>query len=801
MKKLFLFLGFIFVGVSSFSQLNYSDGTVMSKPVGVTIGAPTDMKSWFYTGSPSFQWRPYASTAEVLSNLNNATKRAGNVLYYVSVGGTVVPYWFRDGYTDGNLEPFFQDFYDSTAVLRTHFSNASNLTSGTISPSILPGKIVWDSLSYSDPAWITALSWSKILSAPSFALQQSLIDSIQVLRDSLELLQIALSETDTVFVGGGLAVDHTVINEKDSLYIENSSPTGTVTSVFEREGDVEAESSDYSAFYPLLSGSYNDPTWITGLGWSKVNKTGSSLAHLATRSAADLNSGTLPDDRLSTNVTQNSAPQNLSNKTLVNPKIDIDNLEAGTLLIVDGSNNIIALPPGSDGAFLKMVGSSPDWVLPEDPIISVSKSTVTRSTYENTPSATDSFTVSGTNLTTDVTVTLTTADGFEISEDNDSWQTTPITLTESGGTLVGQPVKIYVRIADDAPLGSLEGLITITSSGAANKTVTLDGEVTEEPVATITVDPSSLTSFTTEEGTPSSPQSFDVSGSDLEDDITVTAPSGYEVSLSSGSGYASSVEVEHVAGTVSPTPIYVRISASATVGSPSGNVACTSTNAETKNVAVSGTVTSSEAASDTIVAQFNPNQTAQSISDWVDVSGDPKATNVTATDNRNYMPVTLTSINSSQWQGLSGGVAAGNANGVNSTNWPTNLGQSYWYNNYPHQAWSSFALADTNIRISGLDPTKWYKIETYSAVGAVLGGCPEYYGRIYFVDSTTNRVTNREIPFRQNTSNIQTFTNMRPNADGIIWMAVYPNEGGTTANCGHVGIINAIRITKQGDYE
>jgi hypothetical protein len=40
--------------------------------------------------------------------------------------------------------------------------------------------------------------------------------------------------------------------------------------VFGRTGVVTAAVGDYSSFYASLSGSYNNPTWITGLAWSKI---------------------------------------------------------------------------------------------------------------------------------------------------------------------------------------------------------------------------------------------------------------------------------------------------------------------------------------------------------------------------------------------------------------------------------------------------------------------------------------------------------------------------------------------------
>lgn len=67
---------------------------------------------------------------------------------------------------------------------------------------------------------------------------------------------------------------------------------------------------DASATFDLPAGS---------VSWADVSKTGSSLADLATRSAADLSSGTLPDARLSTNVVTLTGTQTLTNKTLTAP--------------------------------------------------------------------------------------------------------------------------------------------------------------------------------------------------------------------------------------------------------------------------------------------------------------------------------------------------------------------------------------------------------------------------------------------------------------------------------------------------
>lgn len=84
----------------------------------------------------------------------------------------------------------------------------------------------------------------------------------------------------------------------------------------------------------------------------------------------------------------------------------------------------------------------------------------------------------------------------------------------------------------------------------------------------------------------SAERSFTVSGSSLADNVVVTAPAGFEVSSTSGSGFGSSVTIT-ASGSLSATTIYVRF-APTSAGSYSGNISIASTGATTINAAVSG---------------------------------------------------------------------------------------------------------------------------------------------------------------------------------------------------------------------
>ena len=97
-----------------------------------------------------------------------------------------------------------------------------------------------------------------------------------------------------------------------------------------------------------------------------------------------------------------------------------------------------------------------------------------------------------------------------------------------------------------------------------------------------------LTAFSSSPGVASEAQTYQVAGSDLLDDIELTAPAGFELSTD-GIIYSTTLTLEQDAGVVDETTIYVRLY-SVSEGSFSGNIVHTSTDATEVNVAVSGTV-------------------------------------------------------------------------------------------------------------------------------------------------------------------------------------------------------------------
>jgi hypothetical protein len=99
---------------------------------------------------------------------------------------------------------------------------------------------------------------------------------------------------------------------------------------------------------------------------------------------------------------------------------------------------------------------------------------------------------------------------------------------------------------------------------------------------------SPIPSLTSCFGASSTPTTFNVTGSNLTASVTITAPSYFEISTSSGGTYSSSLTLTNTP-TVSQT-LYVRLNSSATAGDKTGNITATSTGASDVTTTVSGTV-------------------------------------------------------------------------------------------------------------------------------------------------------------------------------------------------------------------
>lgn len=107
------------------------------------------------------------------------------------------------------------------------------------------------------------------------------------------------------------------------------------------------------------------------------------------------------------------------------------------------------------------------------------------------------------------------------------------------------------------------------------------------PIITVT---GSTDSFDYFEGYgPSEEQSVVVSGENLTDDITITMPANFEVSLTSGSGFGATATISQTGGVASAT-IYIRLAAGLTANTYTGDAVASSTGADNNSGTLSGIV-------------------------------------------------------------------------------------------------------------------------------------------------------------------------------------------------------------------
>lgn len=140
------------------------------------------------------------------------------------------------------------------------------------------------------------------------------------------------------------------------------------------------------------------------------------------------------------------------------------------------------------------------------------------------------------------------------------------------GSATAADIVITITDADST---SCEFQYTLTSTGACSSASPL-----------INTSVTTLNIFNHLVGTPSASQNFSVNGMALTNEITVNAPTGFELSLDN-TAFTPSLTLTQTSGVVTATDIYVR--GNATVyGGYAGNIIISSTGADNDTVAVTG---------------------------------------------------------------------------------------------------------------------------------------------------------------------------------------------------------------------
>ena len=166
----------------------------------------------------------------------------------------------------------------------------------------------------------------------------------------------------------------------------------------------------------------------------------------------------------------------------------------------------------------------------------------------------------------------------------------------TNATLGASPISVTIPTS---AAGTYDFNMTVNTATCTSVIVpfTLTIAVPSPTIATT----GTLSALSATYGTASVTGTFNVSGNFMTAGILVTPPSGFEVSLSSSSGFGSTVTVG-AAGTIASIPVYIRLLATDAANSYSGNIALTSNNATEVDIPLSGTVNAITAAATTSAA-------------------------------------------------------------------------------------------------------------------------------------------------------------------------------------------------------
>jgi 2',3'-cyclic-nucleotide 2'-phosphodiesterase (5'-nucleotidase family) len=173
---------------------------------------------------------------------------------------------------------------------------------------------------------------------------------------------------------------------------------------------------------------------------------------------------------------------------------------------------------------------------------------------------------------------------------SDSWGRRTIDFSAITGANNNPTFGVRVLAAHYAATGQFRQANNVNTAATGGTwrmdNVTFAGIEQSMSTATIaTPVPTSLTGFSTPEGTPSAAQTFAVTASDLTADLVFTAPAGFELREQGVGSYASSLNLNGAAMSVT---IEVRLDGT-TAGTYTGNVTIASTGATGQTVSVDGT--------------------------------------------------------------------------------------------------------------------------------------------------------------------------------------------------------------------
>lgn len=266
----------------------------------------------------------------------------------------------------------------------------------------------------------------------------------------------------------------------------------------------------------------------------------------------------------------------------------------------------------------EVISNAGSYTATSGPTLAASSATMTGFLqFVGTPSNEQSVDVSGLNLTDDIVVTVNSGD-YEISTTSGSGFGASVTLPFGSGTVT--PTPVYVRLNGTVPADPSNGDLLITSTGATDVTVNLEGEISV-PAPTVTASETAIAGFSHFVGTPSDADSLNVEGFNLTADVVVTAPTDFEVATTLNGTYSSTVTLPNSGGSVASTKVYVRLNGATQNLSQSGDLVVSTTGASDVNVALSGESLTYEVSTIGDVTGVDNDGVGTSIGEYVQLTG------------------------------------------------------------------------------------------------------------------------------------------------------------------------------------
>lgn len=216
---------------------------------------------------------------------------------------------------------------------------------------------------------------------------------------------------------------------------------------------------------------------------------------------------------------------------------------------------------------------------PVIPLIAANPTSMTFQQFLGTPTAVQTSTVTGSNLTTDITVTAPT--GYQVSLNGTTWSSSVI-IPQTGGSA---SATLYIRL-NASITGIYNQNIVLSSTGASNVDIVCTGKCLQP---TITLSVPTMT-FLKHNPLASPSQNYTVSGNDLVAPVTIAVGgSDYEISTDNINWFFN-LTLPNTGGILAPTIIYVRF-IGVNTGFSNVNIVHSSTNAPNNALVITGQYT------------------------------------------------------------------------------------------------------------------------------------------------------------------------------------------------------------------